>query len=381
MVAVKGRKSSNKNPPILSHEFVIQNHADIFSCVAMVFVVGLMVQATSPWAYTFIALHHNATSLISIDGTLPPQPTKYTTGWKDACAVFFYFLITVILHAVIQEYFFDKISKRLKLSKSKLSKFNESSQLAVFYAISVIWGIDIIIRENFIPNVSLLWSDYPAPMSFSLKLFFIGQLAYWFHCYPELYFQRAKREEIPSRIVQATIGLVFTTAAYILNFQQVALVLIVLHHAGEGLTHSAKLIHFVDQKEKSSKAAFMLANTVYVAARILSVLTAALVFIYGLGQFEGVLSVNEGHFNIPPVRFSAFGAVVLFQLYLAYIFLKYQRKRSKEIEPPVQKAKVIKQKPKKKEVNKKSGGSEDDADSDQGAKKNLRPRPAAAKTK
>lgn len=44
MVAMKGRKSSNKNPPIFSHEFVIQNHADIVSCVAMVFVIGLMVQ-------------------------------------------------------------------------------------------------------------------------------------------------------------------------------------------------------------------------------------------------------------------------------------------------------------------------------------------------
>ena len=41
-----GRKSSNKNPPFLSHEFVIQNHADIVSCVAMVFVVGLMLQVS-----------------------------------------------------------------------------------------------------------------------------------------------------------------------------------------------------------------------------------------------------------------------------------------------------------------------------------------------
>lgn len=38
-----GRKS-NKNPPIFSHDFVIQNHADIVSCVIMVFLVGLMVQ-------------------------------------------------------------------------------------------------------------------------------------------------------------------------------------------------------------------------------------------------------------------------------------------------------------------------------------------------
>lgn len=40
------RKTSNKNPPILSHEFIIQNHADIVSCVAMVFVVGLMIQVS-----------------------------------------------------------------------------------------------------------------------------------------------------------------------------------------------------------------------------------------------------------------------------------------------------------------------------------------------
>lgn len=39
-----GRKPSAKNPPILSHEFVIQNHADIVSCVAMLFLIGLMVQ-------------------------------------------------------------------------------------------------------------------------------------------------------------------------------------------------------------------------------------------------------------------------------------------------------------------------------------------------
>ena len=40
------RRGASKNPPILSHEFVIQNHADIVACVAMVFVVGLMFQVT-----------------------------------------------------------------------------------------------------------------------------------------------------------------------------------------------------------------------------------------------------------------------------------------------------------------------------------------------
>lgn len=31
----------------------------------------------------------------------------YTTGFKDLCAVFFYTLIGVVVHAVIQEYILD----------------------------------------------------------------------------------------------------------------------------------------------------------------------------------------------------------------------------------------------------------------------------------
>lgn len=43
-MAVKIRRGNNKNPPILSHEFIIQNHADIVACIAMLFVVGLIFQ-------------------------------------------------------------------------------------------------------------------------------------------------------------------------------------------------------------------------------------------------------------------------------------------------------------------------------------------------
>lgn len=38
------RKKSSKTPPVLSHEFIIQNHADIVSCLAMLFLLGLMFE-------------------------------------------------------------------------------------------------------------------------------------------------------------------------------------------------------------------------------------------------------------------------------------------------------------------------------------------------
>lgn len=51
----------------------------------------------------------------------------------------------------------QKISKRLHLSKSKLAVFSTSGQLAAFYLISTVWGLDIIIREHYLPDVSFTY--------------------------------------------------------------------------------------------------------------------------------------------------------------------------------------------------------------------------------
>ncbi|KAK9505911.1 hypothetical protein O3M35_009876 [Rhynocoris fuscipes] len=210
-MAFKGRKSSNKNPPFFSHEFVIQNHADIVSCVALLFVVGLMIQATSPYAYMFIALHHNSTEQTNVESVV-----RYTYGLKDVCVTFFYFLICIVIHAIIQEYILDKISRKLHLSKVKHSKFNESGQLLFFYGMSIFWGGHIILKENLLLNFSSLWEGYPhTEMVFMFKFFFIIQLAYWLHQFPELYFQKVKKEEMPEKICYATVALIFISAAYI----------------------------------------------------------------------------------------------------------------------------------------------------------------------
>lgn len=62
------RKKTNKNPPVMSHEFIIQNHADIVSCVAMVFLLGLMFEVSfSP--YTLWLLIMRAVDDAHKDGT------------------------------------------------------------------------------------------------------------------------------------------------------------------------------------------------------------------------------------------------------------------------------------------------------------------------
>ena len=159
----------------------------------MVFVVGLMFQVTSPLASLFIALHHNVT-FPAQEGAPPAitDPVYYTSGLKDIPAIFFYLLIAIVMHQIIQEYLLDKVNRKLHLSKVKHAKFNESGQLMSFYLVSVIWAGDILFRENLF-HVRSLWDGYPhVYMTFMFKFFFIVQISYWLHIFPELYFQKVR---------------------------------------------------------------------------------------------------------------------------------------------------------------------------------------------
>lgn len=67
-------------------------------------------------------------------------------------------------------------------------------------------------------QISLLWTDYPAPLSFMMKLYLIIQLAYSLHEIPELYFQRTKKEEYISRAVTSLSSLILVSVPYFLKY-------------------------------------------------------------------------------------------------------------------------------------------------------------------
>merc|ERR1711994_1232181 len=332
MVA-KGKKT--KNPPIFSHEFVIQNHADIVACVAMVFVVGLMFQVSSPLASVFIVMHHNVTAPVEVQPGVLQDLTFYTAGFKDIPAVFFYLLISVVMHAIIQEYLLDKVNKKLHLSKVKYGKFNESGQLLAFYLVSLIWGGDLLLRENIL-NVASLWEGYPHNnMTFLFKFFFIIQISYWLHIFPELYFQKVKKEEMPAKIQYAVLYLAFIGASYVFRFTRLSLVLLVIHYLAEAVFHLCRLLAYAEKTSISSKL-FKLGDLLFVLARLSSVILAVLTFWFGLSKVpaeQQVVDAAAGNYNTGLVRLNCLVAVCLLQAWLMWNWIMFQVKRMREAKP------------------------------------------------
>ncbi|KAL8623721.1 hypothetical protein ACOMHN_004785 [Nucella lapillus] len=323
------RRVKNKNAPIFSQEFFIQNHADIVSCIAMVFVIGLMFQATSPFASLFVTLQHNVT----VSDFAGEENSLYTWGKKDMCCIFFYFLITTVIHAIIQEYILDKMNRKMHLSKVKHSKFNESGQLLFFCLTSLVWGADIMVRGGYVSGLSHFWEGYPqdqAALPFMVKLFFIVQISYWLHCLPELYLQKVKKEELSARIQYIILYLAFIGTAYVLNFSRVALCMLVLHCLVEVVFHGARLAYFSDRPDLAANA-FMVFNVLFVLVRLGTITLAVLTFWYGLAQIsQPSIDPATGNYNTQLVRISCLAAVCLLQAWLMWNFITFHLRKLRE---------------------------------------------------
>merc|ERR1712147_224580 len=198
-------------------------------------------------------MQHNTTAPVeTMPGVFQDLPF-YTAGLRDIPAVFFYLLISVVMHAIIQEYLLDKVNKKLHLSKVKYNKFNESGQLLAFYLVSLFWGGDLILRENLL-SVSSIWEGYPHNnMTFLFKFYFIIQISYWLHIFPELYFQKTKKEDMPPKIQYSTLYLIFITAAYMFRFTRLSLVLLVVHYLAELVFHTCRILAYAEKTNISSK--------------------------------------------------------------------------------------------------------------------------------
>jgi len=331
-------------------------------------------------------MSHNATNNESAPNKLE---NLYLPGRNDVLCSIFYTLICIVIHAVIQEYGLDKLNKKLHLSKTKYSKFNESGQLAVFYLVSAIWGAHLIYTENYLTRLSDLWETYPnIPLTFWVKFYFIFQICYWLHNYPELYFQKVKRDEISARLVYTTLYLFAVLMPYVLNMTRLGLVLLVTNYIVECIFHISRLIYF-SGKLKYAKIGFYLWDFLFVCTRIFCTALAFLYFHVGLEQSnQPTIKIAEGNFNTKIVRLNGLVFIFVTQLYMMWNFLTFHMKRWREKAASVGKsgsASLLGSSQKKKDMIKKKNKKDDDdlnelPEADQNHQKELRQRKSKARS-
>merc|ERR1719348_2623682 len=169
-------------------------------------------------------------------------------------------------------------------------------------------------------------------MTFLFKFYFIIQISYWLHIFPELYFQKTKKEEMPEKIQYAVLYLVFIGAAYAFRFTRLALVLLVIHYLSEAVFHLCRILAYSEKTSISNKL-FKLGDLLFVLARFSSVILSVLTFWFGLAKLPAELQqidLETGNFNTGLIRLNSLIAVCLLQAWLMWNFIVCQFKRMRE---------------------------------------------------
>lgn len=315
------RKKSAKNPPVLSHEFVLQNHADLVACVGMLFVLGLLFEGTAEASIAFLTLQH----AVPAPAPAPPR-ALYRYGARDLATVFFYTLVAVIVHATLQEHVLDRVTRRLQLAKAKQSRFNEAGQFGAFYLVSCAWGTCVLVAEGCLEEPARLWrAAPPGTMTFQVKFFYVAQLAYWFHAVPELYFQRTRKQDLPRRLVYIGLHLFHIAGAYLLYLNHLGLLLLMMHYSVELLTHACDLFYFGDERYQRELSLWAV---VFILGRlgtlIVSVLTAGL-HLAG-GQARGP-DAASGNVNVLAAKVAVLSSSCTIQAYVTWTVFSVQLQR------------------------------------------------------
>lgn len=249
---------------------------------------------------------------------------QYTYGFYDIFCVLFYCLVCIVSHGIVQQYLLDRSARKLHLSKIKHSKFNESGQLLTFYIISILWTLELLRRDKATrANLSEIIGGPQDEMQYGLKLYFIFQIAYWLHCFPEFYLERVRKEEVSQRIVYVSLYLASFVGAYLFNVTRLALVLVLLHYVAEATFHSARILYF-RQNDELHPLTFKIWNVVFVAARFFSVVLSVLVLALGFGASSG---------SQPSiVKYAVLGVILALQTHLMWKYLVFHLGRMRPVE-------------------------------------------------
>ncbi|NXA47533.1 TR1L1 protein, partial [Nothocercus julius] len=330
-----GLRRKNKSPPVLSHEFFIQNHADAVSCLAVGLLLGLMFEVTAKYVIIFITVQYNVT--YATDGQ-SEHVDFYDYGPKDIATIFFYMLIAIILHAVIQEYILDVSLLLGIIYFYKHTAFSYQLLSSSFFLLLLYYFFCLFSSELF--------------FSFQVKFFYICQIAYWLHGLPELYFQKIRKEDVPRQLRYICLYIAHISGAYILNLQHLGLTLMVPHYLVELIFHASRLFYFSDQNKQKG---FTIWALLFVMARLLTLTLSVLTFGFGLARLENPgFSIADGNFNVLAVRISCLTAICLTQAWMMWKFINFQLKKWREhVQNQIPKKKITntKSKPAKKEPN------------------------------
>lgn len=250
-------KKKTENPPIFSQESIILNHGDIFAT----FLLLVFASSISKWKCienisrisNYLLFLNNEANVTDPESENSLYREFFYKSAFDYVQAVFYVAVFIVIHCIYQEYFIDKVIKKLKNSTAQKKKsVNDSFLMFLWHSVNTFSVFSMISQVGF--QNAFDFSDYPQQKLFShsSKFFFILQISHWLHTLPELYLSRATKDQYKTTLKTCLIYCILFTFAYETHLTKLTLLLTFLDSFPKSVFHLARLAKYYEIDEISS---------------------------------------------------------------------------------------------------------------------------------
>eukprot|EP01112_Ceratiomyxa_fruticulosa_P011456 TRINITY_DN3106_c0_g1_i1.p1 TRINITY_DN3106_c0_g1~~TRINITY_DN3106_c0_g1_i1.p1 ORF type:complete len:372 (+),score=49.19 TRINITY_DN3106_c0_g1_i1:431-1546(+) len=204
---------------------------------------------------------------LSLQYPLPNTSNALTfgRGLQDAYFVVFMMCTIALFRWAYRTFVLKPTARYLGFNRSTTNKWVDIGWVSVYFACMWSWGIYLFHGDDWFFNTKHFWIDYPHPLEYRNKLFYLVQLSFWLTNFGMFFLEMQRRDywQFFSHHC-VTIGLIL--GSYYYHFHRVGTAILLILDIGDVFYYHVKMLKYANQ-EKAATVGFGLFMLVWFVTR------------------------------------------------------------------------------------------------------------------
>jgi acyl-CoA-dependent ceramide synthase len=170
----------------------------------------------------------------------------YSKGWgQDLKLVLTLMVVFILMRYTLITHVLRPLGTALGLSRSKTVRFTEQGTVLVFYTLSFVAGLMLLLPQPYAYDTDKWWDAYPVTMlTPAFKLYYLAALAFWCQFLITLHFETFRKDYLQT-LSHHIITVLLVSVSYHTNFTRIGHSVLVYMDSADILLCLAKCLRYV----------------------------------------------------------------------------------------------------------------------------------------
>jgi len=175
----------------------------------------------------------------------------YGRGWNDIYFVLFTMCTIALFRWGYRTFVLKPTAQYLGLNRSTTNKWVDIGWVSVYFACVWTLGVYLFHNDDWFFNTKHFWINYPHPLEYKSKLFYLVQLSFWLMNFGMFFLEMQRRDywQFFSHHC-VTIGLIL--GSYYYHFHRIGTAILLILDVGDLFYYHVKMLKYANQEKAAT---------------------------------------------------------------------------------------------------------------------------------